>query len=375
MELYSVRIPLPDTFFPSWIPGYPQNSNHLTFLRLVTEDGIVGESAGVAFAEEAKGLGTTIAPFFLTMGDVTVEKVMNRLTAATFLGLRLWWVEPAVWDLLGKYASLPVHSLLGGGREKIPAYASLGEVREPARRVEDVLSLKEAGFRAVKLRAHSPDWREDVRVLEAVRKAVGSGLEIMVDANQGWRIEILTPAPFWDLAAARNFSSACEALGVRWLEEPLNMHNRRGLRELRRSTPVPIAGGEMNSGFHEFRDLVEERCLDILQPDATLSGGISTSMKVASLCEAHGLGFAPHTWTNGIGLQINLHVMAAVSACSWCEYPYDPPGWVPEARDALLTEPIRIDADGNISIPKKPGLGIDIDGDKLKKYGELIFSI
>jgi len=375
IEMYSVQIPLPDTFYPSWIPGFPQNHNRLTFVRMISEDGVVGESAGVAFADEARGLGSTIGPFFLAMGDVTVEKVMDRLRAATFLGLRLWWAEPAIWDMIGKYAKLPVHALLGGGREKLPAYASLGEVRSPEKRTEDVLSLKAMGFKAVKLRAHSLDWREDVRVLEAVRKAVGSSMEIMVDANQGWRVEVLTPAPLWDVSTAKKFASACDDLGISWLEEPLDMHNRKGLKELRMHTSVPLAGGEMNSGIHEFRDLIEERCLDILQPDATLSGGISTSVRVAAMCDAHGMGFNPHTWTNGIGLLINLQVMASASRCKWCEYPYEPPGWIPEARDGLLTEPIKIDQDGCVSVPRGPGLGLSIDEDKLKKYGEKIFSI
>jgi L-alanine-DL-glutamate epimerase-like enolase superfamily enzyme len=118
---------------------------------------------------------------------------------------------------------------------------------------------------------------------------------------------------------------------------------------------------------------VENRCLDILQPDATFVGGISTSMKIAALAEANGLGIAPHTWSNGIGLLINMHVMAASPNSEFCEFPYDLPGWTIEARDGILAENIDIDSEGFVHMPEEPGLGIVIDEDKLAKYGEKFF--
>ena len=126
----------------------------------------------------------------------------------------------------------------------------------------------------------------------------------------------------------------------------------------------------MNADLHEFRELVEHQCVDILQPDATLSGGILMSKKIAALAEAHNLNFAPHTWTNGLGLAINLHVMGAVPNCEWAEWPYEPPGWTPQARDFLLKEPLHVADDGTIEIPQKPGLGVEIDEDALKEYSK-----
>ena len=88
------------------------------------------------------------------------------------------------------------------------------------------------------------------------------------------------------------------------------------------------------------------------------------------MAEAAGLLFAPHTWTNGIGLRINMQVMGAVPNSDWCEIPYDPPGWVPEARDAMLAEPTTIDPDGFVTLSEAPGLGIELDEDRLKAQAE-----
>ncbi len=92
-------------------------------------------------------------------------------------------------------------------------------------------------------------------------------------------------------------------------------------------------------------------------------------------CRERGLTFAPHTWTNGIGLLVNLHVHAAGERQHPLEYPFEPPGWVPEARDGLLAEPIRPDSEGTIAVPDGPGLGIRLDEYALKRFGERFFDI
>jgi L-alanine-DL-glutamate epimerase-like enolase superfamily enzyme len=131
----------------------------------------------------------------------------------------------------------------------------------------------------------------------------------------------------------------------------------------------------MNGGWHEFKVMLEKGSLDVYQPDATMGGGISDAKLVMDACQKRGLGFAPHTWTNGIGLLTNLHVYAAGSRDHPLEYPYEPPGWVPQARDGLLTSPIEVDSAGTIAVPEKPGLGIELDDVQLAQYGEKFFEI
>jgi len=377
MKITGVRVhlchfPLPEMFSPSWLPGFPQMTNGCAIYRLQTDEGLEGVTAGPLIADEAKGL-VNLLRLVLTGRDPTqVEDIFKLLRSATrALGLRAWHIEPACWDLIGKAAGLPVWRLLGGARQRIRAYASTGELREPKRRVDDALELRDQGFTALKLRIRFATIEEDLAVVRAVREAVPD-MKIMVDANQGWRVHGFAEYPEWDLARAVRTARALEELDITWLEEPLDQFDYRGYADLRRRTTVPLAAGEMLSDLHGFRDLVERRAVDILQPDAVLTGGILMARKVSAMAEAAGMGFAPHTWTNGIGLRINMQVMGSVPNAEWCEYPIDPPGWTVDARDAMLAEPTGIDPDGYVSLSEAPGLGVELDEERIAAHGEEI---
>jgi L-alanine-DL-glutamate epimerase-like enolase superfamily enzyme len=196
-----------------------------------------------------------------------------------------------------------------------------------------------------------------------------------VDANQGWRVSLIDDAPLWTLDRAVEFAEACARLGVGWLEEPLDMYAYDELAELCRRSSVPIAGAELNDGWHEFKVMLEKGSYDIYQPDATMGGGISDAVQVLEACQQRGLGFTPHTWTNGLGFLINLHVYSSGPRDHPIEYPYEPPGWIPECRDGLLAEPLMIGPDGCVEVPGDPGLGIHLDEDKLARYAEKYFEI
>jgi D-galactarolactone cycloisomerase len=376
IELYHVAIPLPKPFYPAWIPGYPQTVNRFTLLRLTTDDGVQGLAAGVAFEAEREGLGGLLGPYLIGLDPTDIATARQRIREASFLGWRNYWLEAAFWDIRGKVEGKPVWALLGGTEAgRVDVYASTGEVHPPAQRAEEVLKLRDMGFKAVKLRVHSFDPAEDVAQVEAVRRAVGDSLVLGVDANQGWRVALIDDAPLWTLERATEFAGACAGLGVAWIEEPLDMHAYDELAELCRRSDVPIAGGEMNGGWHEFKVMLEKGSYDIYQPDATMGGGIGDVMQLMEACRQRGLGYTPHTWTNGLGFLVNLHVYAAGPRSHPIEYPFEPPGWVPEARDGLLAEPIRVDADGTVAVPDAPGLGIEIDEDKLARYGQRYFEI
>ncbi len=376
IELFHVAIPLPKPFHPAWIPGYPQTVNRFTFLRLTTDDGVQGVAAGVAFEREREGLGSLLGPYLIGLDPTDIDTARQRLREASYLGWRNYWMEAAFWDIKGKVEGKPLWALLGGEEAgRAPVYASTGEVHPPQQRAEEVLALREMGFKAVKLRVHSFDPAEDVAQVEAVRRAVGDTMEIAVDANQGWRVTLIDDAPLWTLERAADFARACAELDVAWIEEPLDMHAYDELAQLRQRSRVPIAGGELNGGWHEFKVMLEKGSYDIYQPDATMGGGIGDAKRVLDSCRDQGLGFTPHTWTNGLGFIVNLHVYAAGPRDYPIEFPYEPPGWVPEARDGLLAEPIRVDADGTVAVPDAPGLGIVIDEDKLTHYGEKYFEI
>ena len=376
IELFHVAIPLAGPFHPAWIPGYPQTANRFTLARLTTGDGLCGIAAGVAFEREREGLGSLLGPYLIGLDPTDLAAARQRLREAGYLGWRNYWLEAAFWDIKGQVEGKPLWRMLGGesaGRAEV--YASTGELHDPERRAEEVLKLREQGFRTVKLRVHSFDAAEDIRQIETVRRAVGDATDIGVDANQGWRVALIDDAPLWNLERAADFARACEENGVAWLEEPLDMYAWAELAELRRRSGVPIAGGELNGGWHEFGVMLEKGSLDIYQPDATFGGGVTDAVRVMQACRERGLTFAPHTWTNGIGLIVNLHVWAAGDRKHPLEYPYEPPGWVPEARDGLLAEPILADREGTVAVPEAPGLGVVLDEDKLARYGEKFFEI
>jgi L-alanine-DL-glutamate epimerase-like enolase superfamily enzyme len=370
IEAWLCHHELPAPFFPTWIPGYPQGRNSCLILIYKTDEGVEGYSAGVGFLDEAKGLVSLLQPFVLNRDPFQTEDFIKLLRSANFFGYRGFFAELGFWDIVGKVAGLPIYKMWGGVQDRILAYASTGEKHEPEKRAEEVLKLKEMGFKGVKLRLKNDKMDDDIALVEAVREAVGDDMAIMCDANQGWPIHGFGPYPTWTVKRAIETCNILEDLDVRWMEEPLFKHDYEGYSRLRESTTTPIAGGEFNVDLHEFRDLIEHGCHDILQPDATISTGMWNSRKVAGMAEANNLEFSPHTWTNGLGFAANLQIMASVPNCPYCEFPFEPPGWVPEARDFMLTEPFMIDKEGFINVPDKPGLGVELDMEKIKACGE-----
>jgi len=372
IELYHVSVPLTKPFFPSWIPGYPQTHVRYTLIRVFTSDGLVGVSAGNAFAKERQGLGDLIGGFILGVRADDIDTVRMRLREASYLGWRNWWIEAAFWDLKGKIENKPVYKLLQTKDEtvaKAKIYASSGEVRPFEQRKRYLDDIRRKGIEAVKIRVKDPERKDDVTILKQVRKEVGEKFVIAVDANQGWPVSIVDPTPTWDLEYATEFGKSCDDLNIAWIEEPLFMHDWDGMAELRRRIKTPISGAELHGDWHEVRPLFEHECLDKYQPDATFCGGLTTSKRVMDECKLRGLDFSPHTWTNGIGLIINLHAFAAWENRHYIEYPYEPPSWVPERRDGIIPT-IEVNSDGTIDVPQEPGLGIKIDERMLRKYGK-----
>ena len=375
IELHHVRIPLPARFYPSWIPGFPQIENRFTLIRVFTDDGVEGISAGPAMGNERQGLGNLLGPYLLGEDPTDIALMQQRLREVGYLGWRNYWIEPAFWDIKGKLEGKPVCTLLGANPRKIRLYASTGEVKTPEARIEEAEARYEEGFRAIKLRVHDFDEAEDIRHVQEVAKAMGDRMKIGVDANQAWRVTIIGDAPLWDLARAKRFADACADANIAWIEEPLPMDAYDDQAALTEYSKVPIAGGEIHtSGLPELRMMIQRRCYDIFQPDAMFTGGIAQSIEVAKLCREAGLKYTPHTWTNGIGFAVNLQLMAASGFADEkeLEYPLSPPGWVVEARDGILTRPFAHEQ-GSLDVPAGPGLGIDVDERALRKHGRRFF--
>ncbi len=373
VETYFFDYPLEQDFYPAWIPGHAQTANRCVLLKLISDEGLEGVGAASCFSEEQAGVvkliaEETIGMFLVGLDPKEVEivtRLMNRF--GYMLGGRPWLVEVALWDLLGKAEGKAAYQLWGGQGDPIEAYASTGVVVTAEKSPEAAIAAREAGFKSIKLRAHSMDVKDDIRAVQAVRAAVGDSMRILVDANQGWCLSPI--GPVWDVDTAIDFARAMAELDVYWLEEPLDRFDYDGLAKLREASDVRIAGGEVNQGIHEFKVMFEKGCFDVYQPDATLAGGVSMAREVAAMAQERGLMFSPHTWTNGVGFAVNMQIAASVSNCPILEFPYEPDSWSPQSRDAMLTQPFLAE-NGHITPPSTPGLGIELDPDTVAKYGK-----
>jgi D-galactarolactone cycloisomerase len=371
IELWHVNVPLPAPFWPSWIPGYPQTHVAQTVARFYAGDGLLGETGGPAFTTERRGLGDLLGGFLLGMPADDMDGFRKRLREASYLGWRNWWLEAAFWDLAGKMAGKPVYKLLQGNEaavDRAQVYASTGSLKTLAERRPYLDEIRRKGIVAVKIRVKYATLEEDLAMVRGVREHLGDDFIIGVDANQGWPVSLFRANPDWNLERATDFARGCDELGIAWLEEPLDMHDWHGMAALRLRVKTPIAGGELHGAWHELLPLFEHGALDKFQPDAMFSG-LTVARQVMDECRKRGLDFTPHTWSNGFNMVVNLHAFAAWERRKLIEYPYEPPGFVPTAREGIMP-PIEVRPDGCIDVPQAPGLGLQIDDRLLRKFGQ-----
>lgn len=376
VSLYYVEAPLPAPFSPAWVPGPPRQRILFYLVCFTTSEGVEGWSAFPAAGRERAGIGDGIANLFLGQDPTDDVLMRERIRIMAVQGIRNGWLEPAFWDIRGKLAGRPVYELLGGHAEPVTLYASSGEVKDSAARIDEAWQRYDEGFRTLKIRVHDWDEAVDVRQVQDTARALEGRMHVAVDCNQAFRLTHFASAPLWDLARAKRFADACADVGVAWIEEPLFMEWFDAMAELTAySTRVPISGGELHTaGLPELRHMIERRCYHVFQPDAVWTGGITETLEVARLCRAAGLGFTPHTWSNGIGFAINLQLLLASGFANEhpFEYPLSPPGWTVAARDVLLEQPWT-HRNGVLDPPAAPGLGFEIDRAALARFGRRFF--
>jgi D-galactarolactone cycloisomerase len=375
IELYLVQTPLPAPFAPSWVIKGTRQSSVYNVIRVRTSDGVEGFSAFSASGRERAGIGDGLAYLLLGKDPTDIDHILEMLRIPAYGGMRHFWVEPAFWDIKGKMAGKPVYELLGGKAEPLNLYVSAGEVKEPAARIDEALARYEEGFRTMKMRVHDMDEAVDIRHIQEPARALAGKMRFGVDCNQAFWLTSNGPGPKWDLARAKRFVDAAHDVDLAWVEEPLFMEWYDQLAELTAYSRVPISGGELHtSGLAELSYMIDKRCYHIFQPDAMWTGGIWQTLQVAKLARKAGLKFTGHSWSNGIGFAANMQVMLASGFAGEMEYeyPFNPPGWTIEARDAILTQPW-LHKRGVLEAPTAPGLGFEIDERALAHYGRCFF--
>lgn len=361
IRIKRLRRPLDPPFNAAWDPT-PRTFFDATLVFVDTDEGITGVGSGDNMHEFAR-----YEHLFTGEDPLAIARHVRVLETIDFHAGRCWPLEAALWDIFGKVCGQPVARLFGGSAKRILAYASCGESKAPEERVESALALREEGFRAMKIRIDRRRIEEGIRTVEAVREAVGGSMEIMVDLNQAWRMagDISRGT---DAAEARRVAERLRQLDVFWFEEPLPLADTGGLKSLREATGIRIAGGEMARASGDLLSCLDADALDVYQPDVVLSCGMMRSRMIAELALERNRLFTPHTWTNGIGLLANLHVVAGVGGGPYLEFPYDPPGWTPGRRDFMLAEPVTVDSEGYVNVPELPGLGAVLDEGALDRF-------
>ena len=359
IEISHHRLPLDPPFPASWDPQ-PRTHFPATVVRVYDDAGRMGVGSGdVMYGFE------DYQRWFIGLDVDEHQRHVALLGNVEFHAGRPWPLDVALWDLAGKVRDAPVWSLLGGQSPRLAVYASAGVHRTTEQMVAVARAARELGFPALKVRFGRPQLADDLAVIRAIRDDVGDSLALMVDCNQGWRMPWDHRAA-WDVDHATAVAEALHAERVRWVEEPLHRGDYAGMAELRRRVPIAVAGGEMTRERYEFRELLANDCLDVYQPDCVCSLGITGLVDVAADVRAAGHAFTPHTWGNGVGLLANLHLTAGVGGGPYVEFPFDPPEWTTARRDFLLRDTVEAH-DGWVTLPDRPGLGIDLDEDVLAR--------
>ncbi|HEV7277530.1 MAG TPA: mandelate racemase/muconate lactonizing enzyme family protein [Devosiaceae bacterium] len=358
---------------------YAKRSVHL--IEVHTDEGVVGHGecfGGGLIARGNRAIAKeTIEPLIVGMDPLAREviwhKVYNLLRDHGQKGMPiqvLSGIDIALWDIAGKVHGLPLYRLLGGAfREKVPVYG-YGMMLQPVsdltgRFRDESAELRSAGYCGLKMKV-GLGVREDVRLVTAVREGAGDETMLMVDANHCYSMREALP-----------LGRELERLNVSWFEEPLAPEDRRGYCELRQALDICIAGGEAEFTRWGFRDLIEGRCVDLLQPEVCGLGGITEYQKVLALAHSHFVPVVNHCWGSAVAVAVNLHLCLAMPDLPGSAHPVQPMleyDTTPNRfREELLKEPLsvpqQVKASGGFAAPSdKPGLGVEIDFDFVRRF-------
>lgn len=338
------------------------------FVQVFTDEGVtgIGECSPMHAPVIANFVETALKPLVIGEDPLQIDRVWTKMWSTRYkLGVMgahleaMAGIDIALWDILGKVAGLPVCVLLGGCyRDKVQMYASIGggaplSPSEMAKKVEAAL---EKGFRAIKIRM---DWgvaRQDVdpekdyQMFRECKRVTGDDIPLSFDPNNGYSVSTA-------IRQGRRF----EELGIYHYEEPVAQHDYDGIAQVAAALDVPVSAGEHEYTRWQFRDLIHQARVDIIQPDVVKCGGISEMKRIATLGEVYNKHFVPHQTQPTIGTAANVHVIASLL---WATRPQEYTGQNP-VLDSVFVEPLTF-VDGYITVPKTPGLGLTIDQQRLK---------
>ena len=340
---------------------YTYTHNLLNIVVIHTDDPAI-QGIGIAGGmEAAPSVGAAFVEYFrqglIGQDPLNNERIWQSMWRPKLTGRRgistriLGGIDIALWDIKGKVAGLPVWKLLGGAQDKVDTYIAGGYYEEGKGLNELAAEMRqnvELGVRAVKIKIGAVPINEDIERVRVCREAIGKDIRLLVDANNAYRHY-----------QAIEFARKAEKYDLFWFEEPVEPDDYEGQREITRATSIPIAAGENEYTRYGFRDLIERRAVDILQPDALILGGITEFMKVVALAQAHDMDVSPHG-----AQEVHIHLVSAVSNGLILEYYRDT---VNPMHGKTWKHHLRIE-DGYVYPPELPGLGLDPCWDELERW-------
>jgi L-alanine-DL-glutamate epimerase-like enolase superfamily enzyme len=357
-----------------WPQGHKPEDDLHALIEITTDTGVTGVGSCFTSGRLVQGAVSLLWPMLKGESAVEPERVTERLRQSSFWQGRGGSVEHAIsgidialWDIFGKACGQPVSRLLGGNyRSRIKPYGSMlfDEPEQLARNLEATVGR---GFKAIKM-----GWRPfgrrnrkfDELLIHTARKTVGDKVELMVDAGGSEQ--------FWPhgMNWARETAKMLAQYDIVWFEEALPPDDLAGYIELTRNSPVPIATGEVLTRRQSFIPWLENKAVDIIQPDCTKNGGITESRRIGWMAHDHNIQMVSHGWNTAIGVAADLQLAAAMPVARFVEY-LTPCAYIED----LTVERFVIDSEGFLEIPQRPGLGVTLDHKKLEKYRDKRFAM
>jgi L-alanine-DL-glutamate epimerase-like enolase superfamily enzyme len=335
-----------------------------TLLRVFTDVGLEGNYmvwSGVPAASPRAVADIIIHAFkpkLIGEDPLYREKIWQKLGGTVWgalgAGPALSAVDIALWDIAGKAGNLPIYKILGAYRDKIKAYASCMRLKNVQDSVEEAILLTNKGYSAIKLHGWG-DLGHDLKVCRAVREALGDEISLMLDGCFAY-----------DRREALKLGRELEKLNFHWYEAPLPHDNINGYVQLSKSLDIPLA----LEVLYNYAEYIQKGAIDIFRSVGGFTGGLSDMMKTAGLCYLSKINWEPHSWGSTLCQAANLHAMLAVKNCSFFELPIY--SGQEGALDVAMQDVIRIDTEGYVHAPTKPGLGFDIDWDTVEALTTII---
>jgi L-alanine-DL-glutamate epimerase-like enolase superfamily enzyme len=363
-----------------------QAARNALLVEIETDNGVIGigeaGSAGGALASTQVVVEQELKPLLIGEDPLLIERLWQKMFQRTRQHGRrgivlhaISGLDVALWDIAGKVAKLPVYRLLGAYRDKVEAYASGGfyqEDKDVAALADEAAGYIAHGYRAMKMKVgRNPSTQTNLRQMlaqhercvvsldddlarvEAARKALGREAKLMIDINCAW-----SPA------LAIQMGQALEPYRLYWMEEPVATDDIRGSAEVARALGTAIAGYETEVGLYGFRELITRGAVDIAQPDIAWAGGFTECRRIAALAHAYNLMVAPHAFSSAITLVASMHLLASIPNGLILEFDQNPNA----LRQELLKEPITADPEGFVTLPDRPGLGVELDPATVETY-------